>query len=95
MSNWLSNASETKRYFIDSTPHREDGPAVIYPNGTEYWYVHGQLHRTTGPAITLNSGATFWYLNNQRITSRALFQEQANLTDEDMIALILKYGDIE
>jgi len=22
--------------------HREDGPAVIYPDGTQYWYINGK-----------------------------------------------------
>jgi hypothetical protein len=26
--------------------HREDGPAVIYPNGKEWWYLNGKLFTT-------------------------------------------------
>jgi hypothetical protein len=31
--------------------HREDGPAMIYANGTEVWYSDGKVHRTDGPAM--------------------------------------------
>ncbi len=31
-------------------PHREDGPAIIYRNGTKEWHQYGQLHREDGPA---------------------------------------------
>jgi len=32
------------------TLHREDGPAVIYQNGTLHWYVNNIRHRIDGPA---------------------------------------------
>lgn len=46
--------------------HRNDGPAVIYPDGTQHWYRNGQFHRDDGPAITYQDGAQFWYLNGKR-----------------------------
>ena len=30
--------------------HREDGPAIIEPDGDKHWYIKGQLHREDGPA---------------------------------------------
>ena len=42
--------------------HREDGPAVIKPDGKEYWYKHGFSHRIGGPAvIERESGVELWY----------------------------------
>jgi hypothetical protein len=35
----------------DGTLHREDGPAVLYPNGDNIWYFDGRFHRENGPAI--------------------------------------------
>jgi hypothetical protein len=32
-------------------PHREDGPAAVYPNGDTAWYFNGVLHREDGPAV--------------------------------------------
>ena len=31
--------------------HREDGPALIYPDGTAYWYQNDKLYRKDGPVI--------------------------------------------
>ena len=42
--------------------HREDGPAVIYPNDNKEWYRHGKLHREDGPAV-IRDGSEYWYRN--------------------------------
>jgi hypothetical protein len=34
--------------------HRVNGPAVIYPCGSEEWYQDGELHREDGPAVIIN-----------------------------------------
>lgn len=45
--------------------HREDdGPAVMYKNGSFYWYKHGKLHRDNGPAIIRRIGTREWYKND-------------------------------
>ncbi len=41
--------------------HREDGPAVIEPDGTQEWYRHGKLHREDGPAVVGADGYQCWY----------------------------------
>ena len=46
--------------------HREDGPAVEWPEGTKFWYRNGRLHREDGPAIHWETGAQEWYLNGHR-----------------------------
>jgi hypothetical protein len=43
--------------------HREDGPAIEYPNGTKLWYQNNLLHREDGPAIEWASGTREWWLN--------------------------------
>jgi len=45
----------------DGKLHREDGPAMVYENGTKAWFINGQLHRTDGPAIEYADGAKYWY----------------------------------
>lgn len=45
--------------------HREDGPAVIHADGTEYWYRNGKLYRENGPSIVDIYGSKYWYLNNK------------------------------
>ena len=43
--------------------HRDNGPAIVYPDGTQYWYRNGQLHRDNGPAEVYPNGTQFWYRN--------------------------------
>jgi hypothetical protein len=32
----------TKRWTLNGKLHREDGPAVEWPNGQKEWYLHGE-----------------------------------------------------
>jgi hypothetical protein len=43
--------------------HRENGPAVIFNNGTKQWRINGKLHREDGPAVILSCGEEDWWLN--------------------------------
>ena len=43
--------------------HREDGPAIIFPDGTQYWHRNGEFHRDDGPAIIYPDGRQHWYRN--------------------------------
>ena len=45
--------------------HREDGPAIVYANGSKSWYINGKCHREDGPAIVYASGSKTWYLNGK------------------------------
>ncbi len=42
-------------------PHRDDGPASIWPDGEQQWHQHGLLHRDGGPARTWPDGTQYWY----------------------------------
>ena len=46
--------------------HREDGPAFVTFDGTEYWYQNGLRHREDGPAVKYTTGSEEWYLNGKR-----------------------------
>jgi hypothetical protein len=45
--------------------HREDGPAVIYKNGSKEWYINGKHHREDGPAIIYYNGTKHWFHNGK------------------------------
>jgi len=51
----------TQRWYLDGLLHREDGPAVIYPNGGTEWWRFGLLHRERGPAIERADGSREWW----------------------------------
>ena len=40
--------------------HRDDGPALIEPDGTQRWFQRGKLHREDGPAVVMPNGAQAW-----------------------------------
>ena len=41
----------TRLWYLHSVLHRDDGPAVEYPNGQKWWFQFGKQHREDGPAI--------------------------------------------
>ena len=45
--------------------HRENGPAVIRTDLSQFWYLNGELHRTDGPAVICDEYQA-WYLNGKR-----------------------------
>ena len=59
----------TKHYFKDkemSILHREDGPAIEYPDGSKEWYVNNRLHREDGPAVESPDGSKSWFVHGKR-----------------------------
>lgn len=54
-----------KTWKLNLSIHRCIGPAVVYPNGDEYWYELGSLHREGGPAIRV--GTSEYYYKHGRL----------------------------
>jgi hypothetical protein len=54
--------------------HREDGPAVEYPNGDKYWFYNNKLHRSDGPAIEWANGQFGYYIHDQSVSQKS-FEE--------------------
>ena len=73
--------------------HRDDGPAKIHPHSQE-WYVNGMYHRIDGPAVISDTGYMAWWMNDRRYTDNASYQKAAGLSDEQMIMMVLEYGDV-
>lgn len=49
-------------FYRNGVLHREDGPAVLYPNGDAYFYLDGLLHRERKPCVVLAGGGRSWCL---------------------------------
>lgn len=72
------------------------GPAIIEPNGNKRWYTLGIMHRIDGPAaIYVNNPPDTWVVKGRRASNFKQFQAMTGLSDEDILLLKLKYGDIE
>lgn len=46
---------------------RPDGPAVVKPDGTEFYYRQGNLHRVEGPAIVRPIGYSEHWIEGMKI----------------------------
>lgn len=57
----IIDTNGVKHWYSGGGRHREDGPAVVYPDGVEHWYLHDVRHRDGGPAITRADGSEVWY----------------------------------
>jgi len=62
------------------------------------WMWKEKLHRKNGPAEIwyAETGETHyaWHIRGNMITDNTTFQRRAKLTDEAMLALVLKYGNV-
>lgn len=80
--------------------HREGGlPAVIYKDGSKEWWENDKLHRIDGPAIydpvlEVCGKDYTWYVRGFVCKTAKEYQAATGRTDEEMLALILKYGPI-
>lgn len=52
-------------YYKNGHLHRDDGPAVIYPDGGRKWYKQDELHRDDGPAVEWPDSKR-WWVNGKR-----------------------------
>jgi hypothetical protein len=69
MKNPIIDEYNVKQWFNSQGQlHREDGPAVIWPNGGKEWRINGKLHREDGPAHVFDKYNIYWYINGKRIT---------------------------
>ena len=64
----------TKRWCLNNKYHREDGPAIEYPNGTKHWFLNGKYHREDGPAVEWPDGSKHWLFNGEEVTWQQLFR---------------------
>ena len=53
--------------------HREDGPASVWPEGSQYWYRHGGYHFAHGPADLYADGRLVWYDKGELLRWRELY----------------------
>jgi hypothetical protein len=54
-----------------------------------------EFHCENGPVVILSTGEKVWFVNNNPIESNRAYQKVTKLTDEEMILMILKYGNAE
>ena len=78
----------------DGTFHREDGPAITYPDGEMFWYINGKIHREDGPAVIWSNGEYWWCLHDVRYLFNGycdMLRIQFDKLDEDIMMLRMRY----
>ena len=60
----LSLATESTMYYKEGKLHREDGPAIEFPDGGKHWFKDGNHHRVNGPAVEYSSGCKEWWVDD-------------------------------
>ena len=76
----------------DGKYHRDDGPAVIYCDGSKEWFQHGVYHRADGPASIFKDGTKHWGLNGTDYSFERWLDVNNEITDGKKLFLKLKYG---
>ena len=54
--------------------HCEDGPAVVFKNGTKKWFINGKKHREDGPAIEWSNGNMVWCLYDHEYSEQKFIE---------------------
>lgn len=76
--------------------HRLDNPAWVDTTGSETWFKNGYFHRIGGPAFTDRvDDVEEWWIMGIEIDSYEEYQKMTKCSDEEILLLTLKWGDIE
>jgi hypothetical protein len=91
--------NDVKWWFLNGKPHREDGPAVEFPDGEKQWFLNGLLHREDGPAVEFTDGDKVWYSNGHRLFSLlqksqpfVLLEEFVDEEDKEQLKILTQKG---
>ena len=82
----------TEIWYLNGMYHRLDGPAFSDDTGFTAWWVHGRRHRMDGPALITGDGRVEYYINDVEIKSARTFQELTGMSNDDLLAMVLRYG---
>lgn len=58
---WSTDYTGTSRHYINGLKHNDNGPSVIWEDGTKFWHINGKCHREDGPAIISGKEEEWWY----------------------------------
>lgn len=61
---WITDINGTSRHYVNDKLHNDDGPAIVYSEGTTAWYKYGVCHREDGPAVEYSNGSKYYYYND-------------------------------
>lgn len=64
---WKEDLHKSKRHYVNDALHNDNGPAIIYADGSKAWFKNGEYHREDGPAIEYVSYSRIneWHYNGE------------------------------
>ena len=69
---------------------------LVNDNQNQRWYnSNNKLHREDGPAIIYSNGYRGWYINGKKYSENHSFQKVIGITDDQMAAIVAKFGDVK
>ena len=84
-------------YFnAEGKPHRVDGPAVTWPDGTEQWCINGKQHRLDGPAVynPKTKDPDEYWVYGQKVGFSFIARLGIHLTTTEVLKLVAAYPTI-
>ena len=91
MKNGLCRESGMDVWYLNGLIHREDGPAVIWDDGTKMWYKRSRLHREDGPAVVYDDGEKEWWIEAVNLSKEEWLKR---LSDEMKIKVLFNEGSL-
>ena len=78
--NGLILSQGNKYWYKDDCFHRDDGPAIEWPDGSKFWYKDGIVHREDGPAVECENGNKLWYKTGMlyRLNKHEIYNDKCN-----------------
>jgi hypothetical protein len=71
-------------WYEEGIIHREEGPAIIWPDGYEEWLVYGLRHRIDGPAVMSSLYKEYeWWLHGRCLSTKEAWWQA--LSDKDKL----------
>ena len=67
---WYDRYGSVQWLDDEGRSHREDGPAAVWLDGTQYWYRRGRYHFAHGPADLWYDGLLRWYKDDRLLRER-------------------------
>lgn len=89
---YVKNLNGTKVWSVDGTISKDDGPAIVFADGRQWYLKDGKFDRRDGPAIdsgAVNKPSSFW-INGRQISApeyyaRPMMCVSLNKPDENRI----------
>jgi hypothetical protein len=91
--NCVPSDGKPERFYNDQGKlHKEDGPAIIWPDGHMEWWLDGKKHRNNGPAICHRDGLKEWD-DNGNLYEETFYLHGNRMTEDEFMEAVSGSSD--